>query len=75
MHVWRRKLVFYISYKMKYLQNEARKQKSAKEVTLQFSMIFQIKLKNNTVNFRVICPLKLFHSEMFNYNCLYNNGI
>jgi hypothetical protein len=29
-----------ISYKMKYLQNEARKQKSVKEVTLQFSMIF-----------------------------------
>ena len=42
---------------MKYLQNEARKQKSIKEVTLQFSMIFQIRLKNNTVNFRVICPL------------------
>ena len=42
---------------MKYLQNEARKQKSIKEVTLQFSMIFRIRLKNNTVNFRVICPL------------------
>ena len=25
---------------------------------IQFSMIFQIRLKNNTVNFRVICPLK-----------------
>ena len=35
----------HISYKMKYLQNEARKQKSVKEVTLQFSMIFQIRLK------------------------------
>ena len=44
---------------MKYLQNEARKQKSIKEVTLQFSMIFRIRLKNNTVNFRVICPLSL----------------
>jgi hypothetical protein len=32
---------------MKYLQNEARKQKTIKEVTLQFSMIFHIKLKNN----------------------------
>jgi hypothetical protein len=42
---------------MKYLQNEARKQKSVKEVTLQLSMIFQIRLKNNTVNFRDICPL------------------
>jgi hypothetical protein len=42
---------------MKYLQNEARKQKSVKEVTLQFSMIFPVRLKNNTVNFRVICPL------------------
>jgi hypothetical protein len=42
-------------YKMKYLQNEARKQTSVKEVTLQFSMIFQIRLKNNTVNFRVTC--------------------
>jgi hypothetical protein len=41
---------------MKYLQNEARKQKSVKEIT-QFSVIFQIRLKNNTVNFRVICPL------------------
>jgi hypothetical protein len=29
-----------ISYKMKYLQNKARKQKSVKEVTLQFSIIF-----------------------------------
>ena len=44
---------------MKYLQNEARKQKSVKEVTPQFSMIFQIRLKNNTVNFRVICPLSI----------------
>ena len=39
------------------LQHEGRKQKSVKEVTLQISMIFQIRLKNNTVNFRVICPL------------------
>ena len=54
MHMWRRRLVLCISYKMKYLQNEARKQKSIKEVTLQFSMIFQIRLKNNNVNFRVI---------------------
>ena len=45
---------------MKYLQNEARKQKSIKEVTLQFSMIFQIRLKHNTVNFRVICPLRTY---------------
>jgi hypothetical protein len=42
---------------MKYLQNEARKRKCVKEATLQFPMIFQIKLKNNTVDFRVICPL------------------
>jgi hypothetical protein len=40
-----------ISYKMKYLQNEARKQKSVKEVTLQFSMIFQIRLKNKKRQF------------------------
>jgi hypothetical protein len=42
---------------MKSFQNEARKQKSIIEVTLQFSVIFQIGLKNNTVkfvNFRVI---------------------
>ena len=57
MHVWRRKFVLCISYKMKYLQNEARKRKCVKEATLQFPMIFQIKLKNNTVDFRVICPL------------------
>jgi hypothetical protein len=58
MHVWRRKLVLCISYKMKYLQIKARKQKSVKEVTLQFSMqIFQIRLQNKTVNFRVICPI------------------
>jgi hypothetical protein len=38
---------------------KAIKQKSIKEVTLQFSMIFQIRLKNNNVNFRVICPLTL----------------
>jgi hypothetical protein len=42
---------------MRYLQNEAKKQKSVKEVTLQFSMIFQIRLNNNTDNFRVMCPL------------------
>ena len=30
---------------MKYLQNEARKQTSVKEVTLQFSMIFHIRQK------------------------------
>jgi hypothetical protein len=37
---------------MKYLQNGARKQKSVEEVTplAQLSMIFQIRLKNNTVN-------------------------
>jgi hypothetical protein len=52
-------MVLCISYKNKYLQNEARKQKSIKEVTLQFSMIFQIRLKNNTVNFRVIRPFNL----------------
>jgi hypothetical protein len=43
---------------MKYLQNEATKQKSVKEVTLQFSMIFQIRLKNN-VNFRVNMPFNV----------------
>ena len=64
MHMWRRKLALHIiqneiSYKMKYLQNETRKQKSIKEVTLQFSMIFQIRLKNNNVNFRVIYALYL----------------
>jgi hypothetical protein len=52
MHMWRRKLV-----KMKYLQNETRKQKYVKEVNLQFSIIFQIRLKNNTVNFRM--PFKI----------------
>jgi hypothetical protein len=57
MHMWRRKLALCISYKMKYLQNEARKQKSVKEVILQFSIVFQIRLKNNGVNFRIICPL------------------
>jgi hypothetical protein len=69
-HTWRRKLVLCISYKMKYLQNEARKQKSIKEVTLQFSMIFQIRLKNNIVNFLVICmPFKysrLANSQLWN---------
>jgi hypothetical protein len=60
MHVWRRKLVLCVSYKMKYLQNEAKKQKSVKEVTVQFSMIFQIRLKNNTINFQVICPFNNF---------------
>ena len=58
MHMRRRKLFLCISYKMKYLQNEAIKQKSIKEVTLQFSIIFHIRQKNNTVNFRVICSLK-----------------
>jgi hypothetical protein len=57
MHVWRRKLVLCISYKMKYLRNEARKQKSVKEVTLQFSIIFQIRLK--------ITP-SIFESYAFN---------
>ena len=33
------------------------KKTSVKEVILQFSMIFKIRLKNNTVNFQVICPL------------------
>jgi hypothetical protein len=56
---------------MKYLQNEARKQKTIKEVTLQFSMIFQIKLKNNNVNFRVICPLTNGESESL---CIIMNG-
>jgi hypothetical protein len=46
MHVWRRKLVLCISYKMKYLQN----------VTLQFSMIFQTRLKITPSNFES-CPL------------------
>ena len=45
-----------ISYKMKYLQNEARKQKSVKEVTLQFSMIFQTRLKITPSIFES-CPL------------------
>ena len=43
---------------MKYLENKTRKQKSVKKVTLEFSMIFQIRLKNNTVNFLVICPVR-----------------
>jgi hypothetical protein len=42
---------------MKYLQNEARKQKSVKEVALQFSMIFQIRLKNNNANFHLYINL------------------
>jgi hypothetical protein len=33
------------------------KKTSVKEVILHFSMIFKIRLKNNTVNFQVICPL------------------
>ena len=55
MHVWRRKLVLCISYKMKYLQNEARKQKSIKEITLQFFNDLSNWLRNNNVNFRIIC--------------------
>jgi hypothetical protein len=43
------------------IQNEispnGSKKTSVKEVTLQFSMIFKIRLKNNTVIFQVICPL------------------
>jgi hypothetical protein len=54
MHVWRRKFVLYT---MKYLQNEARKQKPVKEVTLQFSMIFQIRL-NITTSFLSHMPFK-----------------
>jgi hypothetical protein len=57
MCMWHWKLVLCISYIFKYLQNKAREQKSVKEITLQFSTIFQIGLKNNTVNFRDICPL------------------
>jgi hypothetical protein len=68
MHVWRRKLVLCITYTMKYLQNEARKQKSIKEVTLQFSIIFQIRLKNNNVNFRVVCPLNTKCFKHASYN-------
>jgi hypothetical protein len=47
------------------IQNEISSKRSKKtkidikEVTLQFSMIFQIRLKNNTVNFRVIRPFNL----------------
>jgi hypothetical protein len=42
------------------------KQESVKEVTLQFSMIFQIRLKNNTVNFRVICmPFKTWAAVFY----------
>ena len=67
MHMWRRKLFLCISYKMKYLQNETRKQKSIKEVTQQFSMIFQIRLKNNTVNFRVICYLNFSDRSSLEY--------
>ena len=52
---------------MKYLQNEARKQKSGKEVTLQFSIIFKIRLKYNTVNSRVICPLIERVCKHFNF--------
>ena len=47
-----------LAYHTKYLQNEARKQKSVKDVTLQFSsMILQIRQKYNNVNFRAICLL------------------
>jgi hypothetical protein len=49
-----------ISYKMWYLQNEARKQISVKEVTLQFSMIFQIRQENNTID-------QFFSHMPFNY--------
>jgi hypothetical protein len=52
--MYKLKLVLCLSYKIKYLQNEARKQKYVKEITLQLSTIFQIRLKNNTVNFPVI---------------------
>jgi hypothetical protein len=52
---------------MKYFQNEARKQKSIEEVTLQFSMIFQIKLKNNNVNFQVM-PFKQPLSQCLQYS-------
>ena len=71
MHTWRRKLVLCISYKMKYLQNEA-KQKFIKEVTLQFSMIFQIRLKNNIVNFWV---LLFFEYYYFKYSRLANSQL
>ena len=57
---------------MKDLQNEARKQKSVKEVTLQFSIVFQIRLKNNTVNFRVICP-SLLRSVVQGLSSSHNN--
>jgi hypothetical protein len=57
---------------MKYLQNEARKQKSVKGVTLQFSIIFQIRLKitPSFVNFLVICPL---NSESVSSNISYKS--
>ena len=46
------------------IQNEispnGSKKTSVKEVTLQFSMIFKIRLKNNTVIFQVICPFITF---------------
>ena len=53
---------------MKYLQNEARKQKSVKEVTLQFSVIFQIRLKITTSLSSHICM-------PFNNNTLSNHKL
>jgi hypothetical protein len=42
----------------------------SKDVTLQFSMIFQIRLKNNNVNFRVMCPLRNIWNATSEYTLL-----
>jgi hypothetical protein len=57
MHMWRRVESWSFACHTKWnIFKTKKEQKSVKEVTLQFSMIFQMRLKNNTVNFRVTCP-------------------
>jgi hypothetical protein len=57
MHMWRRVESWSFACHKKWnIFKTKKEQKSVKEVTLQFSMIFQIRLENNTVNFRVTCP-------------------
>jgi hypothetical protein len=61
--MWRRKLVLCISYKH---INEARKHKSIKEVTVQFSMIFQIRLKKTPSIFESY-TLQILQNLEFSY--------
>jgi hypothetical protein len=57
MHMWRRVESWSFACHTKWnIFKTKKEQKSVKEVTLQFSMIFQIRLKNNTVKFRASCP-------------------